>query len=188
MPKSFLQQHPVGSCHNHAGEPCKPAGAGWRWGRGGARYVLYRLPELLTTPLDEFVFLPEGEGCVDALVDLGLIATSAPGGAGKWARGEGAYAESLRDRRVVILPDNDQPGADHAEGIMQDVLGVVAELRSIILPSLPYKGDCIDWILAGGTRAQLLTLVACAPVIHGPSVAFPKAVDVRVLNASGANV
>ena len=186
--KTFLQRHPEGSCANHVDdpEPCKPAGAGWRTRRGGARYVLYRLPELLAAPLDEFVFLPEGESCADALVDLDLIATTSPAGAGKWARGEGAYAEALRERRVVILPDNDQPGADHAGDIIEDVLPVAAELRSVILPGLPFKGDVVDWLGAGGNREQLLALVEQAPVIHGPSKEFPKAVDVRVLNATEA--
>ena len=188
--KTFLQQHPAGSCANHADdpEPCKPAGTGWRWRRGGAPYELYRRPELEAAPRDAFVFLPEGERCVDALVALDLVATTNPGGAGKWARGEGEYAEALRDRRVVILPDNDQPGADHAQDIIADLLPVVAELRSIILPGLPFKGDIVDWFTTGWSREQLLTLVELAPIMRAPSEMFPKAVDVRVLDATGIGV
>ena len=181
--KTFLQQHPAGRCGAHAGESCKPAGMGWRWGRGGAPYMLYRSPELAAAPCDAFVFLVEGESCADAVVDLGLVATTSPGGAGKWGLGE--YAEALGDRRVVILPDSDQPGADHAEDIIKDVLGVAAELRCIILPGLPFKGDVVDWLAAGGTREQLLALAERAPIMRAPSEMFPKAVDVRVLDATG---
>ena len=185
--KTFLQQHPAGSCANHVDdpEPCKPAGNGWRWGRGGAPYALYRLPELIAAPRDAFVFVVEGETCADALVALDLVATTSPGGAGKWARGEGGYAEALRDRRVVILPDNDQPGADHAQDIIADLLPVTGELRSIILPGLPFKGDVVDWLAAGGSRDQLLALVERAPIMRAPSEMFPKAVDCRVLDTTG---
>lgn len=156
--KSFLQQHPVGSCAAHTGDPCKHADSGWRWGRGGARYELYRRPELALTPLDEMVFLTEGEACADAIVHLGLTATTSPGGAGKWGQGAGEYEDALRDRRVIILPDNDQPGRDHAENIVASLLGVAAEARVVILPGLPNKGDVVDWLGAGGTRGELLTL------------------------------
>ena len=180
--KTFLQQHPSGSCANHIGDPCKPAGAGWRWGRGGAQFVLFRLYQLLTSPLDEMTFVVEGERCADSLVGLGLIATTSPGGAGKW-RDE--YAEALRGRSVCVLPDGDGPGADHAEDIIKSLLSVAAEVRSIVLPGLGHKQDIFDWLAAGGNREQLLALVSRAPVMRAPSTEFPKAIDVRVLDASG---
>ena len=180
--KEFPQQHPANSCTNHRGESCKRADAGWHWGRGGARYVLYRLPDLLTSPLDEMTFVVEGERCADSLVDLGLIATTSPEGAGRW-RDE--YAESLRGRAVCILPDADRPGGDHAADIIMSLLGVAAELRSVILPGLKYKGDVADWLADGGSRERLLALVERAPVMRAPSADFPKAIDVRVLDASG---
>ncbi|MCI0889445.1 MAG: hypothetical protein J4O04_01425, partial [Chloroflexi bacterium] len=185
--KTFLQQHPAGSCANHADdpEPCKPAGNGWRWGRGGAPYALYRLPELIAAARDAFVFAVEGEACADAIVGLGLVATTSAGGAGKWGLGAHEYAEALRDRRVVILPDNDRPGADHAEDIAGSLLAVAAELRSIILPGLPFKGDIVDWLRVGGNREQLLALVERAPIMRAPSEMFPRAVDCRVLDATG---
>ena len=187
--KDFPQQHPADSCANHIDDPdpCKPAVAGWRWGRGGALYALYRLPELLATSLSSFVFVVEGERCADVLVDLELIATTSAGGAGRWGLGAHGYAEALRDHRIVILPDNDRPGADHAEDIIESLLGVASELRSIILPGLPFKGDVVDWLAAGGTREQLLALAERAPIMRAPSEMFPKAVDCRVLDATGVS-
>ena len=131
------------------------------------------------------VFLVEGERCADALATLGLVATTCPEGAGSW-RSE--YTETLRDRRVVILPDNDHPGAAHADDIIQDLLGVAAELRSIVLPGLPYKGDVVDWLAAGGTQEALLRMADAAPILRSPSATFPKAVDTRVLDLTAVAV
>jgi hypothetical protein len=49
------------------------------------RPVLYRLPELLAADPTEPVYVVEGEKDVDALVALGLVATTNPGGAKRGA-------------------------------------------------------------------------------------------------------
>ncbi len=77
------------------------------WGLGDTRRVLYRLPQLLAAPADAPVFIAEGEKGVEALTHLGAVATCSPMGAGKW-RDE--YSRFLKNRRVVILPDADEPG------------------------------------------------------------------------------
>ena len=86
---------------------------------------------------------------------------------------------------MVILPDNDPAGATHAEKAGKALSGAVAELRFVILPGLPFKGDVVDWLADGGTREALLKLVELAPIVRPPSEMFPKAVDVRVLDATG---
>lgn len=123
------------------------------------RRVLYRLPELLAET--GTVFVPEGEKHVDALRALGLRATTNPGGAGKW-RPE--YSEFLRGADVVILPDNDEPGAKHAEKVAIALQGIAARVCVLMLPGLGPKGDVINWLAAGGTKGQLLALVASAPL------------------------
>ena len=57
------------------------------------------------------MFYPRGEKDVDNLVQLGLTATTNPMGAGKWQE---SYSEILKGANVVILPDNDEPGRNHA--------------------------------------------------------------------------
>lgn len=69
------------------------------------RRVLYRLPELLEST--GLVFVCEGEKDIDKLRSIGLTATTNMGGSNGW-RSE--YAEPLRSRNVVILPDNDAAG------------------------------------------------------------------------------
>lgn len=94
----------------------RPDGAGgWTWNLKDTRRVLYRLPEVLAAVREgRTVFIVEGEKDVESLAALSLVATTAPGGAGKWRQ---EYAETLRGADVVILPDNDEPGRRHAEQV-----------------------------------------------------------------------
>jgi DNA primase len=129
-PKSFRQRQP------------RPEG-GWRWDMQGVRRVLYRLPELLAAPLERTVLVVEGEKDADALATIGRIVTTNVGGAGKW-RAE--YNETLRGRRVCILPDNDEIGHEHAEQVRAALEGVAGSVCIKELPGLPPKGDVSDWL------------------------------------------
>lgn len=146
-PKDFRQRRPDGQ-------------GGWRWRLGGCRRVLYRLPELLAASADDHVFVVEGERDADRLAGLGLVATTNPGGAGKW-RSE--YSANLRDRHVVILPDNDEAGRQHACRVAEALLPVAASVQVLELPGPPDKGDVSDWLAAGGGATGLQRRAATAP-------------------------
>ena len=91
-PKTFRQRRPDG--HGH-----------WTWNVTGVRMVPYRLPELLEAIASEHpVVIVEGEKDVRTAVQLGLVATTNAGGAGKW-RDE--YDQYFTDADVIIVPDND---------------------------------------------------------------------------------
>jgi len=152
VPKGFLQRRPRG-------------GGAWTWNLNGTRRVLYRLPELLAAAAAEPVFITEGEKDADRIADCGLIATTNPGGAGKW-RPE--YAECLRDRSVVILPDKDEAGRLHAGRVAEGLSGVAAEVRVLELPGLPDKGDVSDWVAAGGSPEALRELIGKTPPWRAP--------------------
>jgi hypothetical protein len=148
LPKSFRTRRPDGR-------------GGWIWNLRDTRRVPYRLPELLAAASrPDPVFAPEGEADVEALVALGAIATTNVGGAGKW---RADYNDALRGRYVVILPDNDAPGREHAHSVAQALHGVAAFVKVLELPGLPPKGDVSDWLAAGGTLEALLQLVSDAP-------------------------
>lgn len=140
-PKSFRQRRPEGN--------------GWKWSVKGVRQVPYRLPELLARPNDP-VFIVEGEKDADRLVALGLLATCNAAGAGKWTD---KHSEHLANRRVIVLPDNDDAGHDHAEKVRTSLEAVGAQVRVVALPSLPAKGDVSDWLEGGNTKEQLLALL-----------------------------
>lgn len=140
---------------------CKPDGKdGWLYKLGNTRRVLYLLPELLSADAGATVFLCEGEKDVDRLCALGLVATTNPHGAGKW-RDE--YNAFLKGREVVILPDNDDAGREHAKTVATALEGIAASVRVLELPNLPDKGDVTDWLDAGGDAEQLCILAENAP-------------------------
>jgi len=118
----------------------------------GIRRVLFGLPEHLKADPTLTRYLVEGEPKVKALRALGLVALCNPMGAGKW---DDEYNPSLKGYHVVILPDNDKAGKDHAKQVAKSLKGEALSVRTVTLPRLPEKGDIIDWLKAGGTREQL---------------------------------
>lgn len=113
---------------------------------------LYRLPELLAHK-EGYVFIPEGEKDVNTLVALGLTATTNLGGSGGW---RDSYNQSLKNKSIVLLPDNDAPGRKHVKGIAKALSGIAKEIRIVELPDLPEKGDVTDWLESGKTLEDLV--------------------------------
>ena len=142
-PKEFRQRRPK-------------AGGGWDWTTEGVHRVPYRLPELLKSDPKRPVFICEGEKDCDRLAALSLTATTNVGGAGNWLS---EYNDHLAGRHVVIVPDNDAKGWDHARAVARHLQGVAASVKIIELPDLPEKGDVSDWLAKGGTRPRLLGIV-----------------------------
>ncbi len=132
--------------------------SGWHLGLGNGPKVLYRLPELLASPPEVTVFFVEGEKDADNLAKVGLVATTSQGGAKGWAQHGDEYAEMLTNRRVVILPDNDDAGRDYASEVVRSLIGNAADVRVLELPDLPAKGDVSDWLASGGTAEELADL------------------------------
>lgn len=142
-PKDFRQRRPDGK-------------NGWVWKMAGVQKVIYRLPKMLEAiTAGRTIYITEGEKAADRLAALGLDATCSPGGAGKW---RSSYSAFLRGADVVILPDNDQPGHQHAEQVASVLQGIAKRVRVLALPGLPDKGDVADWIDGGGTAVKLETI------------------------------
>lgn len=143
-PKDFRQRQPDGQ-------------GGWRWNLDGVRHVPYRLPQLLAADKALPVYVVEGEKSADRLAELGLVATCGSGGAGKWLP---QYNEFFAGRNVVILPDNDHPGREHAKQVTTAITTAApASLKILELPGIPEKADVFDWLAAGGRREDLERLV-----------------------------
>lgn len=132
----------------------RPSAQGGEWvpGLNGAARTIYNLPEVLKA---DTVFVVEGEKCAEALRSLGLVATTNSGGAGKW---DPRFAQHLKGKTVYILPDNDAPGADHAEKVFSSLFRIAHVAKIVSLPELPEKGDVADWIARGGKPDQLVKL------------------------------
>lgn len=135
-PKDFRQRHPDGK-------------GGWVWNIRGIEPVLYQLREVLQAiESGATIYLTEGEKDVNRLRALGVTATTNPMGATKWRN---SYSETLRGANVVIVPDNDRAGKEHAERVAQNLADKAASVRVLQLHDLPGGGDVSDWLDAGGT-------------------------------------
>jgi hypothetical protein len=156
--RRYVDQEGHKTFRQYRSDPTHPSG--WRAGLEGAQRVLYRLTELHAADPTATVFIPEGEKDVDGLRLLGLVATCNSEGAGRWLP---EFADELRGRHVVILPDNDPEGDRHGEQVAHTLAGVAASVKALALPRLPHAGDVSDWLAAGGTRDHLEDLATVAP-------------------------
>ena len=142
----------------------RPDGAGWIWKLDGVRRVLYQLPTLTN---QEHVIVVEGERDVQALADIGILATTNAGGAGKWLDDYSQQLVAAKVKRVTVIPDNDQPGKDHAERVAAACTAAGMKAKVLVLPHLPDKGDVSDWLQQGHTADELRALMDAEPVLDG---------------------
>jgi len=138
-PKSFKQRKPDGN-------------GGWKYNLNGVRRVLYRLPVILKA---DRVILVEGEKDADNLFKAGFVATTNPGGAGKW---KPEYNESLGGKLVYLIPDNDPVGLKHMQQVEESLAQVARSVKIVPLPSsLGPKADVSDFLdQYGAERLQRL--------------------------------
>ncbi len=147
--KSYRFEHPDGR-------------GGWGRGRGDARPVPYRLPDLVAASKDALIYMVEGEKQADKLAGWGLVATSSK----DW-RGYD-FSGYVKDRTVAILPDNDDQGAKIAADAKAAVERAGGTAFLVELPGLPPKGDIMDW---RGDCAELERLTDAA--MRGTVETFP---------------
>ena len=125
--------------------------------------------ELLGSRLGE-VWLTEGEPPADALRTLGLLALGTVTGASKTP--SRAVLGLLRDRHVCLWPDNDKPGREHMRQIATGLQGTAAEVRVLIWPNAPPKGDAADYVTTGGDLELLESWLGPATLLEpSPSAA-----------------
>jgi putative DNA primase/helicase len=165
FPKDFRQRRPDLSSND-----------GWTWSTKGVRRVLYRLPEVIEAiQHGKPILITEGEKDVAALVEAGFCATCNPGGAGKWLAD---YCETLRGADVVIVPDNDEPGRQHAELVAHKLKGVAKSVKTIALPT---GKDAHDFLSSGGKPEQIIELIDKAAPPKTPQT-FLEIVEARRFN------
>ena len=140
-PKTFKQQ--------------KWDGRSWRWGKPDGPKIPYNLPAVVKA---ETVFVCEGERDCDRLHALGLVATTASEGAGKWVPG---LARWFEDKRVFIIADKDEPGRAHAQNVAWSLYSITESVRVV---ELPEGKDVSEWLDGGGDPATLVALCEGFPV------------------------
>jgi P4 family phage/plasmid primase-like protien len=137
-------------------------GRGWQAGYPAGPRPLYLRKELEGVPT-ELVTIHGGEKAADAAAALSLVATTNAGG--EKAMDHTDWSPILRFATIAIVADND-PAGEAFGSIMAAKLRRLksgADVRIIKLPNLPPKGDIVEWVAAGGTRAKFLEIVAATP-------------------------
>lgn len=139
---------------------------------------LYRLNEVLRA---NFLCVTEGEKDADTIHSLDLsdrekgsivaATTNFDGAKGQW-RDE--YSILLARKVVVIFPDNDEPGRQHAEEVARSAYRYTKRIRIVTLPGLPEHGDPTDWINAGHSREELIDQIKSAPQWKPSDTGEPK--------------
>lgn len=156
-PKNFVQRAPIGNGR-------------WNYSLSGVAKPLYRLPELITC---QIAAICEGEKDADNLrgLDWQSLANGKPmpvvaatcnfdgGGPGKW-RDE--YSPFFAGRKVLIFPDNDEPGRLLAGETAASVARYAHSVRVVELPGLEEKSDVSDY-LKTHTVADLYALIQKTP-------------------------
>jgi hypothetical protein len=139
----------------------------WKPGLAGGTLPLYQLPRVKEANADLPVFIVEGEKDCNRAWSMGLVATTAPGGASKpWTAG---YSAELAGRHCVVIPDNDEPGKKHAGQVAASLHGVAGSVRVLELPELADKGDLSDWLDQGGSVTELLAKAKETPEWTAPA-------------------
>jgi 5S rRNA maturation endonuclease (ribonuclease M5) len=102
--------------------------------------------EKLANSNPDFVLITEGEKCTAALQSLGFIAVTSIGGSKQVEHADWSAIKGFKE--VIIIPDNDEPGAEYAKS----VCGILSKLEPALkinilnIPNLPKKGDIVDWL------------------------------------------
>jgi hypothetical protein len=128
---------------------------GFFWGLGATRRVPYRLPRVLrAVRAGETVYIVEGEKDVHAVERHGGVATCNPMGASKgkpkWRSEWNHYFEF---GTVVVVPDLDEAGQEHAKYVHDQLEPVAAEIAY----GWPRSGkDTYDHLKAGHALEELV--------------------------------
>jgi len=122
----------------------------WVYNLDDIEQVLYNLPQVIRgKEAGATIWVVEGEKDVNTLTELGLIATTMPGGAGKWKE---HHTASLTGAKVTIIADNDTVGKKHAADVFQKLIEAGCETEILIPDGVK---DVTDLLTSGGTIGDL---------------------------------
>ena len=150
---------------------------------GDARIVPYKLPELLDAKTaGRIIYVVEGEKAADALISIGVTATTAHTGAGSWPE---AITEYFAGANVVIVPDNDLPGWRYAQKAVEAIWGIAKNVKVVDLQLQNEKEDAYEFVHQyNKQREDLVAMVKAAPkLMHIEDVTVPERLNALKLDA-----
>jgi len=149
---------------------------------GDARIVPYKLPELLDAKTaGRIIYVVEGEKAADALISIGVTATTAHTGAGSWPE---AITEYFAGANVVIVPDNDLPGWRYAQKAVEAIWGIAKNVKVVDLQLPNTADDAYEFVHQyNKQRDDLVALVKAAPkLMHIDDVTVPERLNALKLD------
>ncbi len=158
VPKAFKQRRP------------DPAG-GWIWDMRGVRRVLFRLPELRAADPATPIVYCEGEKDVIALERAGFMATCNSNGTGIGT----TEFSPLRDRRVFVIPDDDDAGRRHARHVAKRAIEAGGRVSIVTLPAVEgfAAKDPAEYFERGGRSDVLKDVLTDARILTADDVTEP---------------
>jgi hypothetical protein len=150
---------------------------------GDARIVPYKLPELLDAKTaGRIIYVVEGEKAADALISIGVTATTAHTGAGSWPE---AITEYFAGANVVIVPDNDLPGWRYAQKAVEAILPIAKNVKVVDLQLPNTADDAYEFVHQySKQRDDLVALVKAAfKVTSIDDVTVPERLNALKLDA-----
>ncbi len=141
---------------------------------------LLHLPELARLPEGAWVFVVEGEACVNAARAIGVVATTSAGGSQAASKSDWAV---MKGKIVVVVPDHDAAGDKYAGDVVRLCLAAgAAEVRVVHLveqwTGLPPGGDIVDALAAEGGDAEAVRSKIDALAVAAQPVAPGEAADI----------
>lgn len=129
--------------HGKTIRPTSRCDQGWQLKLPPAPRPIFALPAIFAET-GTTVFVPEGPRKAKLLNRLGLLATSSGNGAKGFRQSDW---KPLAGRDVVILPDNDGPGKEFAEGVAEFLLDLhpPAQVKIVELP-LAEGEDVVEFV------------------------------------------
>ncbi|HZW08023.1 MAG TPA: hypothetical protein VFF65_12945, partial [Phycisphaerales bacterium] len=140
------------------------------------RRVLYRLPAVVAAVKARSpVWIVEGEKDVASCEARGLVATTNPGGAGKW---KSEYSRLLAGADVTIVADKDEAGLAHAKQVANSLKAVGVRAWRIVTAA---RGkDATDHFDAGHTPDEFVLLHGSPPAQPRPDTPAPAALEASI--------
>ena len=154
-PKGFAQRHKTDS-----GE--------YAWNLKGVTPRLYRQDDLMAAKPSQ-VFIVEGEKDVETLRGVEVLAVTNHGGAKKWRKAHTAALKKAGVKTVVVLPDDDEPGREHANKVAESCKAAGLGVKVVELPDK--NKDVSAYLNGDGDKAGLLQLAATAQDWTAPAKA-----------------
>lgn len=125
-----------------------------RWdglhGMKEAELPFYGIHNLRGAPAEEPVIIVEGEKAAGACWRRRLLAVCPPGG----ASAREFDLSDFQGRRVMLWPDNDQPGRALMRRLAQALEGIAESVQIVSPPGLPEHGDAYDYFVAQNRTRQ----------------------------------